>query len=345
MSAARKLGVLVGGTRYGDPETREIRHSLDLLDLDADEAEPSRIPLGFLAHGFAPHPRRKEAALLEKRGPGGAYVDLSARTVLRSIEPLPGHHFYGHGTFYRDGGELLVVETDLATSDGVISVRDPESFAVLGTFPTFGKAPHDCVLIDGGKTLVVTNGGGRVDDASDAGMPCVSFVDVAGTKLLERHVVSSPRINTGHVAIDREGAFIVVSAPRDGLPETDLGGVSLRAKGGALRYASDPAAVTRRMTGESLSVAIHERARIAVATHPYGGLVTFWNLDTRALFGALDLPNARGVTLTLDQRYFAISFGPAASLLLVEAEPLRPVTARDPGTRRFSGSHVYTWTG
>lgn len=340
--ATTRAGVLVGGTRYGESASQSIRYCLDVLDLDAGAgAEPDRIPLDFLAHGFAAHPRRPAAALLEKRGPGGAYVDLAKREVLRPIAPMEAHHFYGHGAFTRDGGALLAVETDLASGDGVISVRDPASFAVVDTFPTFGKAPHDCVLVDEGRTLVITNGGGRV--GTDA-LPCVSFVDVASRRLIERFEVSDPRINTGHVAIAKDGSFLVVSAPRDGLPESALGGVSVRRKGGPLRYVQEPAAATGRMVGESLSVCIHERTRTAVATHPYGDLISFWNLDTGALFATFGLPSPRGVTLTLDERWFVVSFGPAASLLLLSTQPLAPVKDPDPATRRFSGSHLYAWT-
>lgn len=336
------LGVIVGGTRYGDPKTREARFCLDLLDLDAGEVEPSRIPLDFLAHGFAVQPlRRREAALFEKRGPGGAYVDLVDKAVLRSITPLPGHHFYGHGAFSAGGDALFAVETDLSTNDGQISVRDPNTFEVVDRFPSYGMAPHDCVLIEGGETLVVTNGGGRV--GTDA-LPCVAFVDVASQKLLERFDVSDPRINTGHIAVGARREFIVVSAPRDGLPDDALGGVSVRLPGGALRRASDPHVVTGRMKGESLSLCIHEPSRTALATHPYGNFISFWNLDTGALFAAFDLPNPRGATLTLDGRRFAVSFGPLASLMLIEASPLKPLLDRPYGARQFGGSHIYTWS-
>src|SRR4051812_26214905 len=102
-----KLGVILGGTRYGDPKTQEGKHCLDLLDLDANDAEPARLPLDFLAHGFALHPRKQhEAAIVEKRGPGGAYVDLEDLRVIRPIAPMPGHHFYGHDAFSRDGDVL-----------------------------------------------------------------------------------------------------------------------------------------------------------------------------------------------------------------------------------------------
>lgn len=344
-SSPAKLGVLVGGTRFGDPATGATRHSFDILDLDAESPEPRRLLLDFLAHGFAVHPRRpREAALLEKRGPGGAYVDLVERAVIRPITPMPGHHFYGHGAFSREGDALFAVETDLGSNGGAISVRDAERFEVLDRFPTYGMAPHDCLLIEDGKTLVITNGGGRVG-SDDFGS--VAFVDVASRKLVEEHKIPSPAINAGHVAVGKGREFVVISAPRDGLPEGDVGGVSLRLRERPIRTAREPSAVTSRMKGESLSLCIHDETRTALVTHPFGNFISFWNLDKGALFAALDLPNARGVTLTHDRRYFAVSFGPTASLQLIETKPLRPVPAseRPPIARVFGGSHIYTWSG
>jgi uncharacterized protein len=337
-----KLGVIVGGTRHGHPGTREVFHGLDLLDLDRPaSAAIDRIPLDFLAHGFAPHPTLPVAVVLEKRGPGGAFVDLAKRQVERRIEPMPGHHFYGHGTFTADASALLSIETDLATRAGVVSVRDPGDFAVVDRFPTYGDAPHDCQLVEDGATLAVTHGGGKQDGST----PSVTFVDVHTRKLLERVEMGDPRINAGHLAVARPRELVVVSAPREGLPpDTSLGGVSLRKPGGALAYAQTPANVTRRMIGESLSVCIHEASRIALTTHPFGDLITFWKLDLGALFAALDLPNARGATLTLNQRYFVVSFGLAGGLLLIEANPLKLGDRVPLGAGRFGGSHIYAWS-
>lgn len=339
---SEKLGVLVGGTRYGDPTTLEVRFCFDILDLDSGAAEPSRIPLDFLAHGFAPHPiRRREAALLEKRGPGGAYVDLADRVALRPIVPLPNHHFYGHGAFTASGDALLAVETSLTSNDGVISVRDPDRFEVIDRFPTYGMAPHDCTLIDDGKTLAITNGGGRF--GTDA-LANVAFVDVATRKLLDKHEVSDPNVNAGHIALGKNREITLVSAPRDGLAEDALGGVSLRLRGGALKRAAEPSQVMSRMKGESLSICIHDETRTAVATHPYGNFISFWNLDTGALFAAFDVPNPRGVTLTLDRKRFALSFGPAGNLMFIDTRPLKPIPDANPTARRFGGSHIYTWS-
>jgi len=151
----------------------------------------------------------------------------------------------------------------------------------------------------------------------------------------------STRQRGPHRALAR-ARFIVVSAPRDGLPDTALGGVSVRAPGGAPRYVTEPSVVVERMAGESLSVCIHEPSRTAIATHPAGGMLTFWNLDTGALFGMLETPYARGVTLTLDQRYFVVSFGVAAQLLSSRRRRSAPCSTAPRG-RALQRIALYAW--
>ncbi len=337
-----KLGVLVGPTRYHEADSSEPRFCFDILDLDAGNDEPERIPLGFFGHGFAMHPKRThEAALLEKRGPGACYVDLIARRVLETIAPLPGHAFYGHGAFSKEGDVLFAIEMNLSNGEGVVSIRDARTFDSIDTFPTYGAAPHDCHLIEDGKTLAITNGGGPV--GSNA-LPCVTFVDVKSQALLEKHEVRNPNINTGHIAVGFRREFAVVSAPRSGLPEeSSTGGVSLRAQGKPWVHMTDPKSLTSKMVGESLSVLLHDRTRSALATHPYGHFITLWDLDTQRLKWSMELPHPRGVTSTLDGKTFAISYGEEASLLFLDAASLKPLQGRAPGTRRFGGSHIYIW--
>lgn len=346
MASSPARGVIVGPTRYLDPKTQSIHCSLDLVDLDApavDGRRPTeRVMLTFFAHGFALSPTRPwQAALFEKRGPGGAYVDLASREVIGTLAPMSGHAFYGHGTFTRSGEALLAVEMSLETKDGIVSVRDPDDFHVLDRFPTYGAAPHDCHLIEDGRVLAITNGGGPVGDPRT---PSVTLVDVSTRALLERFEVDDPGINAGHVAMTASRAFALVSAPRDGLPEdTSLGGVSLRAAGGRLVKRRTPPEVTKRFVGESLSVCVHEPSRTVLATHPYGNVATLWSLDTGTILAAIDLPSPRGVTLTLDGRSFAVSAGAQAGLLLFEASPFRLAPQNDPTLGRFGGSHLYTW--
>ena len=208
-----KLGTFVGGTAGVDPATNKPFHSFDVVDLDADAVK--RIALDFLPHGFTTKPGSPHlAAVFEKRGPGAALLDLKAMKKLGALRARASRHYYGHGVFSRAGDQLFVVETDMDTGAGVLSVRETTGYKEVEHFPTYGDRPHDCVPIDEGKVLVVTNGGGDLGSKSE---PCVTYVDVASRKLLEKVCFGDPKINAGHIAIRDDGALAIVSAPRDGL--------------------------------------------------------------------------------------------------------------------------------
>jgi uncharacterized protein len=340
----RRLGVLVGASRLRDPATGQERFGLDILDLDAGQREATRIPLDFFGHGLAFRPdRAREAVLFAKRGHGGCALDLAGSRVIRRILPMPGHAFYGHAAYSLDGHALFVVETDLASNEGVVSIRNTTTFALIDAFPSYGIAPHDCRVIEDGRILVITHGGGPTGSPS---LPCVTFVDVQTRALVERHEVRDLDLNAGHVAVADDREFVMVSAPRDGLPAlTSLGGVSLRWAGGPLTGLSAPDEVAARLIGEALSLAIHRPSRTILVTHPHGDLVTFWSFGRGALVEALDLPGPRGATLTLDGRLYAVSYGSDARLTLIDVQTFQDRVDRDFAPGMFGGAHLYTWTG
>src|SRR5262249_45347361 len=155
-----------------------------------------------------------------------------------------------------DGSVVYVVEAELESKTGRITIRDGKSFSLLGELPTYGRSPHDCTFANDGGTLVVTNGGGPLGATEG---PCVTFGELGTGKLVERIVLGNTRINAGHIGLGSNGDLVVVSAPRDGLPqETTPGGVSIRPAGQRLATQRSPAKVTQRMLGESLSVCLHE---------------------------------------------------------------------------------------
>lgn len=334
------LGVLVGGSKYVRATSGEPVFSLDLLDLEALRVHS--VPLGFLAHGFSTVPGREHvAAVFEKRGPNAAVVELLEAKV-RPIVAGPGRAFYGHGLYAPDAKHLYAVEIDTESHEGMLSVRDAETLQVTGEIPTGGKNPHDALLLDDGTTLVVTNGGGALGSDAPAS---VAFVDLPSRRVIERVLIPDENLNAGHVAIGKDGSIAVVSAPRDGLPgATALGGLSLRhGAQGPLERMMEPRDIADRLIGESLSVAIHEPSGLVAATHPYGGLLTIWNLAERRMLRSFELVSARGVTVTLDGRYFAVSHGLGGSLSLLDPTTLNFVEGETIEIGRFTGSHVYAW--
>lgn len=301
-----RKGHLLGGGGYladGAPH-----FALALIDLDAAEPTPALLPLSFLAHGVVIDPNNpSRAAVFEKKGPGACIVDLRSRTVEQPIQTPATRKFYGHGAFSADGALLYATESMVDREfAGVLVVRDARTLEELGTIPTYGTSPHDCQLLEDGKTMVVANGGGPIagDDLAS-----VTYVDLESQRLLDKVVLRSPRFNTGHVAVNSKGALAVVSAPRDGLPNFNqqLGAVTLRPSGGEVTTVHKPRSVVRRMLGETLSVVVNEEDRVVMATHPLGDCVSIWRLDDAECLGTLELAGPRGVAITLDRAWYVIS--------------------------------------
>jgi uncharacterized protein len=336
------LGYVLGGGQADLDGQRDF--FLGIVNLDSTAAALTIPGVGFLGHGISPNPARPRTALVfEKYGPGCCEVDLVERRVTRRVSTVAGREFYGHGAFTPDGRTLFCTEAHVhdGSHSGVLAVRDGESLELKGAdFPTHGVFPHDCLLVDDGETLVVTNGGGDYGNLDEpAG---VSFVNVKTGELRRALRFREDRINAGHIAISSRGELVVVSAPRNGIASSDprwRGAISFYTPGGELITAQDP--ITARMKGETLSVAIHEPTMTVAATTPAADLLTFWDFRGARLIKAYEgeFKRPRGVSLTLDGRYFAVTYDELTHLVLLDAQTLEPVADSYVDTSYIAGSH------
>jgi len=343
-NAETRLGLLMGGALHLLNEQGARRFDLCVLDLDEPGCALTVIPMEFFGHGIAPDPVRPgRISMFEKRGKGACEIDLQAGAVTRPIETAANRQFYGHGAYSPDGRLLYCTETIVEGDfDGVIVVRDVASHAELGRFPSFGASPHDCRLVDGGRTMVITNGGGRRGGIP----PNVAFVDVQAEKLLEKLEFQTPRIDAGHLDIDSRGRLAVISAQRKGLPNSECGGITLRLPSGEFRTLAEPKEIVGRLLGETLSVCIHEPTNVVGCTTPVANLLTFWDLDSAELLSCYELPNPRGIELTRDGEHFAVSFGegnPPEALCLIAAADLQRVEGYDLASTGITGSHLFSY--
>ncbi|WP_374351461.1 DUF1513 domain-containing protein [Chitinimonas sp.] len=335
-AAAPPWGTLIGGGAY--QQNGQTHYLLSVFD--TARRQPAGIPTSFLPHGIAIDPRCTTRVLVfEKIGPGACEVDLASGRQMQAIAPAPGHHFYGHGAFSADGGRVFATETALDGLSGAISVRDGDSLDYLESFPTHGHKPHDCLLIDDGKVLVVANAGsGRFGEAAS-----VCYVEVDTGRLLERMTLDTLEFNAGHLAIAADGGLALVSAPRDGLDASHSGGVSLRRAGEAMHAVSPGAAIPRSLQGETLSVAIDPDGRYAISCTPDADLVCIWDMHSQALVKTLSLLRPRGVTLTADGQHFEITYGNNAAVVALSVDGLSLVGRSYCENSFITGSHVWNW--
>ena len=338
-ASATKPDIILGGGQYILPQSQSLQYVLSVVDVS--NRTKTLTPMRFLAHGIHWNPvDENRLAIFEKKGPHACEYDLQSQQVVREIPKRDGHYFYGHGAYSAEGSLLFSTETELKQLNGVIAVRDSKSLDYLEAFPSYGKEPHECKLIDDGQTLVVTNGGGLMKGEP----PSVTYIEVKTQQLLERVELTNHKLNAGHIAISDKGDIVVVSAPRLGLEKQGVGGISIRADGIELESMGNPAAVTNRMRGEALSVVIHDEANIAAVTHPDGGMVTFWSIKEKQLLKVVNLPHPRGVTMVADETAFLISYGRDASLVSVLVEGLLLQEDQTMHSSYITGSHIYNWS-
>lgn len=333
--------IVLGGSQYMQLDgTKQMKFGLSIVNLDLRKQH--FVSLDFLPHGIISDPLNPyRLVLFEKIGPGAAIVNLKSEKLVKKIPTDSGRYFYGHGAFNRKNRHLYATETYRASAEGVVIIRDADSMKITGEFPSYGSSPHECQLINNDEVLVVTNGGG---DGSGP-IPNVAYIDVKSQKLIEKVMLTNSQLNTGHIGIAKDGSLVVASAPRMGLATTDKGGVSIRPQGEILESIAEPSEIVARMTGEALSVVVHDETGIAAVTHPAGNLVTFWSIADRGLLKTLELPNPRGVSITRDFKRFIISYGLDTSLIEIDIASLTPLSETIFPASYISGSHVYNWSG
>jgi len=175
-------------------------------------------------------------------------------------------------------------------------------------------------------------------------------VELASNKLLDKIEFESELISAGHLELAANGDLLCISAPRNGLKDEakQPGAFSVRRKGGGDRFTTmvDPNEVAKRMTAETLSVAIHEPTQTAAATNPFGNIITFWDLDKGTYRGKFEVEMPRGACLTQDGSQFVFSYGKTGSTQhLVRVDPTTLIEV--PGSRTESigigGSHLFLY--
>lgn len=329
-------GIIIGGGQ-GLIEGEKVQY-LALADLHEPQEAPYFYRTNFMPHGTTPHPHNPYLlCLFEKKGPGACELDLKSGKVVRMITTDPTRHFYGHGTYSADGHHLYSTETILSSEEGVIVQRDSKTMEIEGLFPTYGKNPHDCQLIDNGRILAITNGGGTL--GTPESIPNVSYVDVKTQKLVEQHKMMDPRFNTGHLVISKDRHLVVSSAPHPSLPPSNPGAISVVNHDGTLKNLNTEA-IHASLKSETLSLCLDESSGVVATTSPAGNSVTFWSLKTNELLSSLELPSPRGIVMTEDHRYYVISYGKKADLILVDARSFKK-TNIEMQQAGYTGSHLY----
>ncbi|MBS0124369.1 DUF1513 domain-containing protein [Thetidibacter halocola] len=148
-----------------------------------------------------------------------AFDPVTLEMVATGLTPGPGWRGGGHGVFV-PGGPLLCAERAPMTAYsgsperhfGRVSVRDRQSLALLGSFSCHGIDPHEIRLSEDGRHVVLANYGSVAGQGQDdlsvprrVVAPCLTVVEIATGRLVERIAVAAPETELRHLALRPDG--------------------------------------------------------------------------------------------------------------------------------------------
>jgi hypothetical protein len=248
---------------------------------------------------------------------GGRFVALSERAPRKALggEGVEAHH-------------------------GRVTLRDPHTLKLRESYSTHGIDPHDIRLIEGGKYLVAANYGSLPRHGEkDLSVPravteaCVTIIDMASGKLLDKRVTNRDQTELRHLAAGSLDRIFAIQARLGDVPsgaqsmagESVAYGVDITGEKG-LAYLSapvlkigrgaEPRALGDRRTAErmrhGLSIVYDAEHDQAIATFPTAHRVMVFDGATGRVLRDVDTTKTGlrypcGVTLLPDGKHYAVT--------------------------------------
>lgn len=334
--------ILLAGGRLQDENKQQ--NLLAIINLTQREKRLIETP--FLPHGIYIHPGNKyQVFCFEKNGSNACEIDLQTQRVVRSLQTEQGQVFSGHASFSHDGKSIYCIESNTVNLQGSITIRDTETFDINRQLPTLGLSPHDCQLSKD-NILTVSNTG-----RSESGfhMPSLVSIDMTTEKLTERTKLDTDdsvqtKLNCGHFKITDTNDLVIASAPVNNENKALSGGVSIRRQNETVSTMKEPEVVIKRMTGEALGIEINQQLSIAAITHPEANLLSFWSIKDKKIIKAYGFENPRGLSQTLDEKYFIVSYGEQPAIAKISSKDLEPQADSIVQPTLASGEHMINWS-
>jgi hypothetical protein len=258
-----------------------------VLLLRMDGSVVREIPLSGRGHDIAYHrPSGRVAVFARRPGTFAVAFEIDRATPPIVFTASEGRHYYGHGSFSRDGRLLYASENDIEGARGVIGIYDvAKGYKKIGEHPSYGVGPHEILLLADGKTIAVGNGGidtiDRIALNLDTMEPSLAFVDAESGKLLAKHALKGDlkSLSIRHVTQDAAG-LVWFGGQWNGSPSETPQIVGSAGRDRELRLITPAADKTPDLRGYIGAMAVSNDGRIIAASAPKAGHVLY--VDSRS---------------------------------------------------------------
>ena len=287
----------------------------------ANDSRFNPYPTGFHAsefrgHGLTKNPAQpKQAIMFSRRLGNQALVMNMHNKKIEHIFTSPDHLFMeGHGCFNHDGSLLYCSETNKHTHQGVITVRETQSFKLIKEYSSGGIGPHEILMRPNEDTLVVANGGlikspdgNLINGATMA--PNISLLNTESGKVKSSFQSIHEKASLRHMDIGIDGTIAIAAqvqrkyvGHQASIPLTSL----IKPNGQVIQLQA-PEELLKKLNDYVGSVRINNKYKTVAFTSPRGDLALFWNIETGKFLGPHFFHNVCGLTVSTNEEYFVLS--------------------------------------
>ncbi len=246
----------------------------------------------------------RDVVVMGRRPSEGFWVlDTAIGQVKHAIKAAADRHFYGHACYSLDGTQLYITENDTVNLDGKIGIYDVNNgYKKIAEFDSYGIGPHELIMHPDGENLIVANGGIKTEQASreelnlDSMRPSLVYLNRHNGELLQQIIPKHNQMSIRHLAMHDDGTVMI--------------GIQFQGE----KHINVPLVLTHRY-GDSefkplimpnnqwqcfhhyiASVAVDSEKNLLCVTTPIGGCAAIYDLTTRQLIDAVNLPDCAGAS-------------------------------------------------
>jgi hypothetical protein len=274
--------------------------------------------------------------VIPKHAKQAIIIDPVEGRVVATFSSTKDRDFFGHGTSSVDGQFIFCSESAKDKLDGLISVRDSTNGKLVDQFSSCGQNPHEILLLNGGKTLLVANAGPLDYDTLRDGRErtCMAFIDLKSRKLDQRLLSKTPNVKLAHFAHTQSGQIFVGGVPGTNKDKTPARVMTSNGKDD-LQELPIPKIVNQVLANETLSVIANEK--IVAASMPFCDRVLVWDAHSLQFKCAIEVKHPTGLCIQDAQLFVGADLGQ-----LLELNPTKATSdgSRFPNALAGNQTHI-----
>jgi len=314
LSASSLLGACVNAkpVRFVSAHS-DTKGQYFIAGVDAQGKKKFSLQVDKRGHGMAVNPASAHRAVYVSRRPGVELhqVNLANGQLISRMQAGADRHFVGHAYFSADGRYLFTPENHYQKGEGSISIRDGQSLKVLDEMPSYGIGPHELHLLNGGKILVVANGGILTHPSQprkklnlDSMQSSLAYIDTQTGKLLSDYYLPDQQQSIRHLDVGSDDT-VVMGVQYQGLPNKSVPLIYRHMGEQQLQPMLDYG--WRGLKQYTGSVTFAGAGSLCVVSSPRAHKLTVWDISQQQLLKEYDLYDVCGVAW--DKSRFIVTTG------------------------------------